>query len=92
MQPLEKKKSRNLWGQRKITQPLWTKKNHTTSLDKKNHATIKEKEKSRNFLGQKKSCNPLGGKNHATSRDKKNMQPLGTKKYCNLSLIFVRTF
>ena len=63
------KKSRNLQGQNKITQPfkflvkimqpLWTKKNHTTSQDKKSRKLLGQK-KSRNLLGQKKSRNLLG--------------------------------
>ena len=93
-----KKKSRNLLGPKNITQPLWRKK-HKTSMEKKNlgqknHVTSRDKNKSRNFSGQKKACNLSGEKEscnswkkkcHATSRDKKIMQPIGTKKICNLS-------
>ena len=70
----DKKKSRNLLGQKLFTQALKKKscnlsgqiKNHPTSWDKKNHATSWDKN------------------NHATTWDKKIMQPLETKKSRNL--------
>ena len=63
-QPLEKEK--------KVTQPLGTKRNHTTSWDKKNHATSRGKTKIPQPLGTKKSYNLSG--------HKKIKQPQGTKK------------
>ena len=61
MQTFGTKKSRNLLGQKKITQPLGG----------KNHATSQDKKKSRNFLGQKKSCNLSGQKIKKPLRQKK---------------------
>ena len=61
----EKKKSRNLQGQ----------KNHATSHDIKNHATYQNKKiipPSRNLTGQKNQEIWQDKKNHATSGDKKN--------------------
>ena len=76
MQPLGTKKSRNLQGRKKITQPLGTKKNHATSWDK-NHATSQDK-KITQPLGTKKIMQPLGiKKNHAISQDKKVTLSIG---------------
>ena len=75
------KQIRNLLGQKKITQSLWTKKNHATFRDKekshnllglKNHATSWDKIKSCNLFGQKEVMQPL--------RTKKIAQPLRTQK------------
>ena len=78
-QPLRKKILCNLSGQKKIMQPVRTKKNHTTYREK-NH---------KNLFGIK-ITQPLGTeKNHLTYWDKKKSpnllgekitQPLGTKK------------
>ena len=94
--------SRNLFGQKKIMQPLGTK-NQTTSWEiekifkprrtKKYQANLLGPKKVTQPLGTKKNhapsrtkkfCNLLGEKNHATSWNKKIMQPLGGKKTLNL--------
>jgi hypothetical protein len=64
------KKSRNLSGLEKITQPLGTKTNFATSQDKK---------KSCNLLG-KKIKEPLGTKKTQTFGTQKIMLPFRTKK------------
>ena len=92
----DKKKSPNLLGQKKITQPLGTKKNHPTSWDGKNHPTKKshptsrdeknhptsmDEKKSANLSGQEKITQPLGTKkNHPTSQDKKKSPNLLGRK------------
>ena len=70
------KKTCNFSGQKKIKQPLWTKKNVATSQDKK---------KSHNLLEQKKHTTSWDQKNYITSWDKKIPQPLGRTKSRNLS-------
>ena len=62
---------RNLSGQKKIKQPLGTKKLYQLS-GQKNHATSQDKNKSCNFWGQKTTTQLLG--------TKKITQPLGTTK------------
>ena len=88
--PLETtKKSRNLFGQKKILQPIGPKKIPQSLCIKINCATSQDKEKSCILLGltnletsqDNKTMKPLGTKkNHATSWDKKIMHPLWTTK------------
>ena len=81
MQPLGQKNSRHLSG-KIITQPLSTKKNQTTSWDKKIMQPSRDKKKFRQPLGtqknhatfhDKKSRNLWDKKNHSTSQDKKSI-------------------
>ena len=77
MQPLRTKNHTTSRDEKKITQPLGTR--------KKIMQPLKTKKKSCNISGQKKSRNLPEQQNHANSWDKK-MQPLGTtKKSRNLS-------
>ena len=66
MKPLWTKKSGNLSRQKKITQPLETKKMYYLGT-KKITQPLRTK-KSRNLSGQKEITQPLGTKNHTTSQ------------------------
>ena len=70
----DKKKSRNLLGPKKITEPLGTKKNFWNKNLSRNLS--EQNKKILNLSRQKKSCNLSGWK--------KIPQPLGTKKLRNL--------
>ena len=90
------KESQNLLGQKKILQPFGGK--IMQPFRTKKSCNLPEGKKKRNFSGQKirqpfGARSISGGKNQATSWDKKNhaasqnkkiMQPLRTKKSCNL--------
>ena len=83
MQSLGTTKSRNLSGQTKITQPLWTNKN-ATGLDKKNHALSRDKKNQATSRYKKNHATSWDKKNHVSSWDKKIRPSLGTKKSSNL--------
>ena len=82
----DKKKSRNLSGQKKSCNLLGQQKNHATFPDKKIPKPLENKKITQHLEKNKKSINHSWKKimqYHAkspTSLDKKIMQPLGTKK------------